>query len=137
MWFIGWRQQIPRKSNGVSKDFEGASRTGCACLNVQSAGAGFMTRKTTITIETSSLLILQERNARGAWCPVCGANVEMVEVSSQEMPALDPWLRSRHVHRSETPEGVALLCLNSLLQLAQTTKPADRGFPWLPNKEKI
>jgi len=96
-----------------------------------------MAKKTTITIETSSLLILQERNASGAWCQACGAEVEMIEISSQEVSALDPWLKSRHVHRSQAPDGAALLCLKSLLALAQTTKPADRGFPWLPKKERI
>lgn len=93
--------------------------------------------KTTITIETSSLLILRERNARGAWCAACGAEVEMIEISSQEMSTLDPWLKSRYVHRSETPDGSALLCLNSLQPCVQTTKPADCGFPWLPKKERI
>jgi len=96
-----------------------------------------MAKKTTITIETSSLLIHQERNARGAWCPACGAEVEMIEVTSQEMSTLAPWLKSRHVHRSETPDGTALLCLKSLLAIAQTAKSADCGFPWLPNKERI
>ena len=96
-----------------------------------------MAKKTTITIETSSLLIFQERTARGAWCPACGIEVEMVEVSNQEMSALEPWLRSRRVHRLEASDRRALLCLNSLLQFAQTTKPADRGFPWLSKKEKI
>ena len=96
-----------------------------------------MAKKTTITIETTSLLVLQERKATGAWCPACGAEVEMIEVSSQEMSTLDPWLESRHVHRSETPGGAAFICLNSLLLSAQATKSAHCGFPRLPHKEGI
>ena len=95
-----------------------------------------MAKKTTITIETSSLLILQERIARRAWCPECGAEAEMVEVSSQEMSTLEPWIECRNVHRWQSPDGAALLCLNSLLALEQTIS-VGRSLPLLPKKERV
>lgn len=96
-----------------------------------------MAKKTTITIETSSLLILQERNATEAWCQACGAEADTIELSTSELSTLDQWLNSHHVHRSENRDGSVRICLNSLLSRLQTTKPADHGFPRLPNKEEI
>ena len=96
-----------------------------------------MAKKTTITFETSSLLILQERNATEAWCPACGTEADMIELSTGELSALEQWLNSHHVHRSENSDGAVRICLNSLLSPLHTTKPANCGFPRLPNKEEI
>ena len=78
-------------------------------------------KQTTISIETTSLLILRAGNSRAAWCPVCRAEVEMIEFPTREMPALDQL--PRDVHRSAAADGAALICLNSLLACVQTTKP--------------
>jgi hypothetical protein len=78
-------------------------------------------KQTTITIETTSLLILRAGNSRTAWCPACGAEVEMMELSTREISALDQF--PRDVHRSKAADGAALICLNSLLARVQTTKP--------------
>ena len=79
-------------------------------------------KQTTITIETTSLLILRAGNSRTAWCPACGAEVEMLELSTPEISPLDQL--PQDVHRSEAPDGAALICLNSLLARVQTTKPS-------------
>ena len=91
-------------------------------------------KQTTITIETTSLLILQAGNSRLMWCPACGAEVEMLEISRRDISALAKL--PREVHRSDAPTGGALICLNSLLAGVQTTKPANGGPPPLPNTEK-
>ena len=78
-------------------------------------------KQTTINIETTSLLILRAGNSRVAWCPACGAEVEMLELSTREISALDQL--PRDVHRSEAADGAALICLKSLLACVQTTKP--------------
>jgi hypothetical protein len=78
-------------------------------------------KQTTISIETTSLLILRARNSRAAWCQACGAEVEMLEISTREISALDQL--PQDVHRSEAAGGAALICLNSLLARVQTTKP--------------
>jgi hypothetical protein len=100
-----------------------------------------MTKQTTITIETKSLLVLRSRNSRRAWCPLCGSEAEVIVVepgglSNQEGPTLDWVLKSEKVHRAKAPDGSMLICLSSLLNRVQNTKPATRGIPRLANPEK-
>lgn len=87
-----------------------------------------MTKQTKITIETESLLILRGRTSRRAWCPLCAAEGEMIAlenagvISNLEPPALEEWLNSGELHRSQAGDGSALICLNSLLARVQNTK---------------
>ncbi len=87
-----------------------------------------MAQQTTITIETDSLLILRGQTSNRAWCPLCAAEGEMIEVenlrvvSNLERIALEEWLNSPDLHRSQTPDGSALICLNSLLARVQNTR---------------
>ena len=80
-----------------------------------------MAKKTKISIETESLLIMQSRTSRHAWCPLCAAEVEMIAlgsagiISNLEPAALEEWLNSSDLHRSKAADGSALICLNSLL----------------------
>jgi hypothetical protein len=80
-----------------------------------------MAKKTKITIETDSLLILQGRSSRRAWCPRCAAEGEMIAlenagvISNLERAALEEWLNSGELHRSRATDGSTLICLNSLL----------------------
>jgi hypothetical protein len=87
-----------------------------------------MAKQTKITIETESLLILRGRNSNRAWCPVCTAQTEMIAlesigvISNLEQSALAEWLNSANLHRSYTADGLALICLNSLLAWVQNKK---------------
>jgi hypothetical protein len=87
-----------------------------------------MAKQTKITIETDSLLILQSRNSRRGWCPLCAAEGEMIAienvgvVSNLEQPAPEEWLNSGKLHRSQAVDGSVLLCLNSLLARVQNTR---------------
>lgn len=87
-----------------------------------------MAKKTKITIETDSLLILQGRSSTRAWCPLCAAEGEMIAlenagvISNLERPAMEEWLNSPELHRSQAADGSALICLNSLLARVQKTK---------------
>ena len=87
-----------------------------------------MAKQTKITIETDSLLILRGRNSRRAWCPRCAAEAEMIAlerrgvISNLEQPALEEWLNSGELHRSQAADGSTLICLNSLLARVQKTK---------------
>jgi hypothetical protein len=99
-----------------------------------------MTKQTTITIETKSLLVLGSRSARRAWCEVCGAEVEVIAMESsglsgQQLPAFAELLKSETVHRTQAPDGSVLICLRPLLDRARNTQPADRGIPQLPNSD--
>jgi hypothetical protein len=91
-------------------------------------------KQTTITIETTSLLILRAGNSKVMCCSACGAEVEMLELSTREISALGKL--PRDVHRSDAPDGGALICLKSLLARVQTTKPTNGGPLRLPNTEK-
>ncbi len=101
-----------------------------------------MAKQTTITVETSSLLILQGRISRRAWCPQCAAEEDMIAVentraiSNLDQRALERWLTSGELHRTNAPDGSSVICLNSLLACLQNTNPANCGLPRLPNKEK-
>ena len=86
-----------------------------------------MAKHTKITIETDSLLILQGRNSRRAWCPLCAAEGEMIVledtrvISNLKPAALDEWLNSSQLHRLQGTDGSTLICLNSLLARVQNT----------------
>jgi hypothetical protein len=88
---------------------------------------GFMAKRTKITIETDSLLILRGRSSLRAWCDRCAAEVEMVAleatavISNLERPELEEWLSSGELHRLQAANGSALICLNSLLARVQKT----------------
>jgi hypothetical protein len=87
-----------------------------------------MAKQTKITIETDSLLILRGRNSRRAWGPLCAAEGEMIAlenvgvISNLDRPALEEWLNSGELHRSQAANGPELICLNSLLAHVQNTK---------------
>jgi hypothetical protein len=87
-----------------------------------------MAKHTKITIETESLLVLRGRNTRRAWCPTCSVEGEVIAleevglISNLERSALEEWLNSRNLHRSQAADGSTLICLNSLLTRLQKTK---------------
>jgi hypothetical protein len=87
-----------------------------------------MSKQTRITIETESLLILRGRNSRRAWCPQCASETEVIAleeigvVSNLDQSAFEEWVNSAELHRPESPNGAALICLNALLARVQKTK---------------
>jgi hypothetical protein len=87
-----------------------------------------MAKQTKITIETDSLLILRSRTSRRAWCPLCAAEGEMIAlenvgvISNLERPAVEEWLNSEKLHRSQAADDSVLVCLNSLLARVQKHK---------------
>ena len=88
-----------------------------------------MAKQTKVTIETESLVILRGRTTNRAWCPACAAEREVIAledigvISNLERSALEEWLNSGNLHRSQTANGT-LICLNSLLAQVQKTKTA-------------
>jgi len=87
-----------------------------------------MAKQTKITFETDSLLILRGRSATRAWCPQCQADAEMISmnhvgvISNLDRTAVEEWLNSGELHRSQGADGSSLICLNSLLARVQNTK---------------
>lgn len=86
-----------------------------------------MARSTKITIESDSLLMMRGRTSRRAWCTQCAEDAEMIALESTRVDSnLTPqemaeWLNSGDLHRSQTPEGEHLICLNSLLARMRST----------------
>jgi hypothetical protein len=85
-----------------------------------------MGKRTTIRIETSSLLILSSRSTVHSWCPKCAAEEQMLALENTGECALEQWLNSGELHRSQTDGGSWLKCLNSLLACVQNTKKEKR-----------
>ena len=100
---------MPRAGNLLA--FDGADRI----------GKEPMAKQTKITMERDSLLVLRSSPPRRGWCPLCAADGEMIAVnetaviSNLEGPALEEWLNSSDLHRSQAPDGSLLICVDSLL----------------------
>jgi hypothetical protein len=87
-----------------------------------------MSKHTKITIETSSLMILRDRNSRRTWCSLCEAEGEVIAledvgiISNLERSALEEWLNSGELHGPQAADGSMLICLNSLLAYVRKRK---------------
>jgi len=87
-----------------------------------------MAKQTKIRVETDSLLILRGRSSAHAWCPQCQADAEIIAldnvgvISNLDRSAVEKWLNSEELHRSQAADGSAVVCLNSLLARVQNTK---------------
>ena len=80
-----------------------------------------MAKRTRITIETDSLLVLRGPNQLRAWCPRCGAEAEMIPlndlgvVSNLPLAEVQAWMEFPDLHHTTGADGVPLICLNSML----------------------
>jgi hypothetical protein len=80
-----------------------------------------MKTRTEITIETEKLLVVGGRRRRMAsWCAPCGQYVEMLTTDAAALLAgvgsrtIFRRVESGSVHYTETPEGLVLICPNSI-----------------------
>jgi hypothetical protein len=89
-----------------------------------------MSKRTKITIETESLLILRGRRSPRAWCPQCGVEGEMIVlgdlgvISNLTPSDVEAWFECEAIHRSRSEDGTELICLNSLLKRSTKAKTA-------------
>ena len=90
-----------------------------------------MAKRTRITIETDSLLVLRGRKSLWAWCPQCGAEAEMIPLNdvgvvSNLAPAeVQAWMESPDLHCRKMADGAALICLNSMLKRVRRTTEGE------------
>ena len=82
-----------------------------------------MKRRTEITIETQRLLMLSKRKLSVvAWCASCHERVRMVTADEAARMAgvsartIYRRVEAERVHFAETPEGLLLVCTNSLFE---------------------
>jgi hypothetical protein len=91
-----------------------------------------MSKLTTITIQTSSILVLQSSSSRRAWCPVCGTEREMITLDPNTVttdlswPALEQWLKQHGIHCSQAADGTSWLCFDALLTRVRNTNTGIR-----------
>jgi hypothetical protein len=90
-----------------------------------------MAKRTRMTIETDSLLVLRRRKSLWAWCPRCGAEVEMIPLNdvgvvSNLLPLeVQAWMESPDLHRIKTDGGTDLICLNSMIKRVRRTREGE------------
>ena len=78
-----------------------------------------MRTRTEIIVERDRWVVVNRR-PRTVWCRNCSRQVEMLSVDDAAILArvssrtIFRWAESGVVHSTETPEGLLLICLNSL-----------------------
>lgn len=92
-------------------------------------------KTTRITIETENLLVVHRAKTIVTWCPACCADVEVMTVEgdnfSEAIPAahLRDWLATGKLHLWRPAEGLAQICLPSLLQCFESEAVPTLGIP--------
>lgn len=78
-----------------------------------------MKTRTEITFEMDRLIVLN-RSRKSEWCTSCSRPVEMLSVDDAALVAqvnsvtIFRWAIAGDLHSSETPDGLLLICPNSL-----------------------
>jgi len=79
---------------------------------------------TEITVETERVLVIRRRyRAVEKWCACCGESVLMIRpdqaaaVAGKSLRAIFNEVEAAALHFVERPDGMLLICLNSLLKL--------------------
>ena len=82
-----------------------------------------MAMKTTrITVETETLMIVHRAIAALAWCPDCGAAVDVIALDNDSLAEpstaaqIQDWLGTGRLHLWQPATGPAQICVTSLLQ---------------------
>jgi hypothetical protein len=90
-----------------------------------------LAKRTTITVETDSLLVIRGRRLLRAWCPECGAEGEMIPlnevgvISNLTPPEVEAWIQSEDLHHTTATDGHPLICLNSMLKRVHKPKSSS------------
>ena len=79
-----------------------------------------MKTRTEITFEVDRVVVLGRHGSSAQWCPYCYKRVDMMTTDQAAIMArvssrtIFQWADSGRLHSSETPEGLLLICPNSL-----------------------
>jgi hypothetical protein len=91
-----------------------------------------MPKKTTITIETSSSVVIRAEGPMSGSYPACGSTAQMISVEDSEIlgslhrSLIERLLGSRELHQPERLLASLALCLNLLLTNLTGGKSAER-----------
>ena len=83
-------------------------------------------KQTRITIRQDKVVILQGQASSRKWCPICRAMRDMVVVHSSTVEpetSATVSLERLGLHRLQADDGSPIICVNSLLEVANN-KPA-------------
>src|SRR5215469_14839221 len=81
-----------------------------------------MLKTTRITVETDTLMIVRRAKAVPAWCPDCGAAVNVVSLTDESLAdaataaQLQDWADAGRLHIWRSPHVPIQVCVPSLLQ---------------------
>jgi hypothetical protein len=90
-----------------------------------------MAKRTTITVESDSLLVVRGRRLMCAWCPECGAEGEVIPlnevgvISNLTPTEIESWIHSEDLHHTISNDGHPLICLNSMLKRVHNAKSTN------------
>lgn len=85
-----------------------------------------MVRTTKITVETETVTILRTASTALAWCPQCGAEVEVIATESGNLSSqIQEWHRAGKVHVWREASGEIRICLSSLLGSCERAEARD------------
>ncbi|MGB8535111.1 MAG: hypothetical protein WCD57_01740 [Acidobacteriaceae bacterium] len=82
-------------------------------------------RKTRITVEQDTIMIVRRANVERSWCPLCTAEVDVVAVGDKVLAEILAtgtglgWIVSGDLHVSHQPDGTTRICLASLLRCSE------------------
>jgi hypothetical protein len=80
------------------------------------------TKRKKITVETERLLVISHIGGVGSWCEGCRAKVKLMgieqaaAIAGLSHRALFHMIERHQLHFTETPDGLLLICLDSLLK---------------------
>jgi hypothetical protein len=87
------------------------------------AKGGVIRKRTEITVEVEEVIYatVDRNQLTRAWCRVCRTEVTMVSpqhasaIARVSVRTINRWVEADRVHFIETPAGMLLLCVNSLI----------------------
>ena len=88
-------------------------------------------RRREVTVETAELWVIRRPRAIIAWCPECGAQVQMItpdeaavltDLTAREIYS---WVEAGLIHYLEMPGGFVVVCLDSIVKLAREKADLD------------
>ena len=77
-------------------------------------------KRTEITVETDRLIVIRGNQRVIGWCALCEQQREMLATDEAALTAhvksstIFQWAESGRIHCAETPEGLLLICADSL-----------------------
>lgn len=79
-------------------------------------------KRTRITVERDTIMLVRHARAERAWCPICRDEVDVMALGSEALAELlaanevQGWIAAGRLHVSREPNAPVRICLPSLLR---------------------